>query len=46
MEKFHIIKNLGEGTFGSAVLAKNLKTGEQVAIKVMKKRFDTWDECI
>jgi serine/threonine protein kinase len=46
MDKFQLIRNLGEGTFGSAVLATNLRTGEQVAIKMMKKRYDTWEECI
>ena len=34
---FKLTKKLGEGTFGIVRLAKNIQTGEQVAIKIMEK---------
>lgn len=46
MDKYRYIRNLGQGTFASAILSKNLETGGLVAIKVMKKRYETWEECI
>ena len=46
MERFNITKTLGDGAFGSVVKAENLKTGEVVAIKIMKKKFSSWEECI
>lgn len=35
--KFVFIKELGRGSFGAVVLARNTKTGEQVAIKKMER---------
>lgn len=35
--KFEFIKELGRGSFGSVVLAKNTRSGEQVAIKKMER---------
>lgn len=46
MEKFHIMKNIGDGTYGVVVQAVNKTTNEQVAIKKMKKKFETWDDCM
>lgn len=45
MDKYTLMRSLGDGTFGSVSLAQNTQTGEFVAIKVMKRRFYTWDEC-
>ncbi len=40
MEKFKIIgEKLGDGTYGNVLKAVSKETGEQVAIKVMKKKF-------
>lgn len=33
MEKYSTLKQLGDGTFGSVLLASVKNTGEQVAIK-------------
>ncbi|KAJ3072246.1 hypothetical protein HDU98_003989 [Podochytrium sp. JEL0797] len=44
-EKFEIVKQLGDGSFGSVMMGKNKLTGEIVAIKQMKKKFKTWEEC-
>jgi len=46
MEKFQIVKNLGNGTYGTVVEALNKTTREVVAIKKMKRKFETWDECM
>jgi serine/threonine protein kinase len=45
MDKFVIIRQLGGGTFATVNLAKNKETGEMVAIKYMRKKFTTWEEC-
>ncbi|KMT04645.1 hypothetical protein BVRB_8g182980 [Beta vulgaris subsp. vulgaris] len=45
MEKYRAIKEVGEGTFGSVWSAINTQTGEVVAIKKMKKKYDSWEEC-
>jgi len=46
MENYRIHKVLGDGSFGTVYKATNNKTGEIVAIKKMKKKFYSWDECM
>jgi male germ cell-associated kinase len=46
MDKYKIIKTLGDGTYGSVVQASNKSSGEIVAIKKMKKKFYSWEECM
>lgn len=46
MDWYKIIKTVGDGTYGSVVKAVNKKTGEVVAIKKMKKKFYSWEECM
>ncbi|GMH14401.1 hypothetical protein Nepgr_016242 [Nepenthes gracilis] len=46
MERYKIIKEVGNGTFGSVWRAINKQTGEVVAIKKMKKKYYSWQECI
>lgn len=41
-----MIKEVGDGTFGSVWRALNRDTGEIVAIKKMKKKYYSWEECI
>lgn len=45
MHRYKIIRSLGDGTYGSVVEAKNQKN-ETVAIKKMKQKYYTWDECM
>lgn len=45
MEKYKIQKTLGDGAFGVVYKAVNTKTNEIVAIKKMKRKFESWDEC-
>ena len=37
IRNYEIIKTIGEGTFGKVKLAKNILTGELVAIKILEK---------
>ncbi|GFP98827.1 cyclin-dependent kinase f-4 [Phtheirospermum japonicum] len=46
MERYTVIKEVGNGTFGSVWRALNKQTGEVVAIKKMKKKYFSWEECI
>lgn len=46
MEKYKVIKEVGDGTFGTVWRALNRQTGEVVAIKKMKKKYYSWEECI
>jgi male germ cell-associated kinase len=46
MEKYKVIDKLGDGTFGKVTKAVNKKTNEVVAIKAMKQKFYSWEECM
>jgi protein kinase len=46
MERYKILKTVGDGSFGTVVKAVNRSTGEVVAIKKMKQKFYSWDECL
>lgn len=39
MNRYTLTKKLGDGTYGSVVKAVNRQTGEEVAVKKMKKLF-------
>jgi len=42
MEGYKIIESLGDGSYGCVTKAINIKTGEVVAIKSMKEKFNSW----
>eukprot|EP01016_Furgasonia_blochmanni_P051970 TRINITY_DN8243_c0_g1_i1.p1 TRINITY_DN8243_c0_g1~~TRINITY_DN8243_c0_g1_i1.p1 ORF type:complete len:550 (-),score=79.26 TRINITY_DN8243_c0_g1_i1:260-1909(-) len=46
MNRYKVVKTMGDGSYGSVVQAQNNETGEYVAIKKMKKKFYTWEECM
>ncbi|XP_073348016.1 serine/threonine-protein kinase MAK-like [Pagrus major] len=46
MNRYTTLKQLGDGTYGSVLLGKSNETGELVAIKRMKRKFFSWDECL
>ncbi|XP_042517344.1 serine/threonine-protein kinase MHK-like isoform X2 [Macadamia integrifolia] len=46
MERYKLMKELGDGTCGSVYKALNLETHEIVAVKKMKRKFYFWEECM
>jgi len=46
MHRYETLKTLGDGTYGSVLLGKAHDTGEPVAIKKMKRKYYSWEECI
>ena len=46
MERYRILKHVGDGTYGIVSKAVNRSTGETVAIKKMKTKFYTWEACL
>jgi protein kinase len=46
MNRYQVTKKLGDGTYGSVLRAVNRGTGEITAVKRMKKKFYTWQECM
>ncbi|EDN10139.1 sporulation protein kinase [Histoplasma capsulatum] len=52
-EKFEVMKEIGDGSFGSVVLARTrtagshvAKRGTMIAIKTMKKTFESFSSCL
>lgn len=46
MERYKIIKAVGDGTYGVVYKATNTANGEVCAIKRMKIKFKSWEECL
>jgi protein kinase len=46
MNRYKVTKTLGDGTYGSVLRAQNHSTRELVAIKKMKQKYYSWDECM
>jgi protein kinase len=46
MENYRIIANLGSGTYGNVWKATDLTSNEIVAIKWLKQKYHSMDECI
>ncbi|XP_060717871.1 serine/threonine-protein kinase MAK isoform X3 [Tachysurus vachellii] len=46
MNRYTTLKQLGDGTYGSVLLGRRNESGELVAIKRMKRKFYSWEECI
>ncbi|CCW71515.1 unnamed protein product [Phytomonas sp. Hart1] len=46
MKRYIVLGQAGDGSFGTVSKAKQLETGEIVAAKKMKQRFQTWEECL
>ncbi|KAH7445468.1 hypothetical protein KP509_01G010600 [Ceratopteris richardii] len=46
MHRYKVIKLLGDGTYGSVWKALNIHDNEVVAIKKMKRKYYSWEECM
>eukprot|EP00897_Mesotaenium_endlicherianum_P000198 jgi/Mesen1/10179/ME000076S09686 len=46
MNRYEVSGQLGDGTYGSVWKAMNKQTNEVVAIKKMKRKFYSWEECM
>lgn len=46
MNRFEIVKDIDEGAFGIVQMARNKETGEIVAIKKIKRKYNNWEECM
>lgn len=46
MEKYELECHIGDGTYGTVSKAVNAQTKEEVAIKKMKRTFQTWSEAM
>ena len=46
MEDYEMITRLGGGSFADVYKAKEKSTGELVAIKILKKKYKKWEDCL
>ncbi|KAI8464318.1 MAG: mitogen-activated protein kinase 7 [Monoraphidium minutum] len=46
MNRYKVLSQTGDGTYGAVWKAVNRQTNELVAIKKMKRKFFSWDECM
>ncbi|KAG8345303.1 Protein kinase domain [Trypanosoma vivax] len=46
MENYQLLNQLGDGTFGCVLKALHKTSGQIVAIKKMKQKFYSWEECM
>lgn len=46
MEKYEILETIGSGSFAIVMRARDINTGELVAIKKLKRKYTSWNECI
>lgn len=46
MNRYVTLNQLGDGTYGTVVLGHRKDTGENVAIKRMKRKYYSWDEAM
>lgn len=46
MNRYVILSQLGDGTYGTVVLAQRKDNNEKVAIKRMKRKYYSWEEAM
>ncbi|XP_063382195.1 serine/threonine-protein kinase dyf-5 [Cydia fagiglandana] len=46
MNRYVVLQQLGDGTYGNVALARRRDSGEYVAIKRMKRKYYSWEEAM
>eukprot|EP00041_Stephanoeca_diplocostata_P018404 m.385080 g.385080 ORF g.385080 m.385080 type:complete len:739 (-) comp21002_c0_seq1:86-2302(-) len=46
MNRYEVEKRVGDGTYGYVDLVKSKESGTKYAVKVMKKKYYSWGECM
>lgn len=46
LNQYRVTKTIGDGTYGVVMRAQNTQTNDVVAIKRMKRKFFSWQECM
>ena len=46
MNRYKLLEEIGDGSFGRVMKAKNNETGEVVAVKHIKQKFKSWKKCV
>ena len=46
MNKYELIEVIGNGTFGQVYEGRNIETNERVAVKKLKEKYDSLEECL
>jgi len=46
MDRYVTDRRCGDGTYGFVDLVRSKSTNEKFAVKIMKKKYYSWDECI
>ena len=43
---YEVVESVGDGAFGVVMKCREKETGQMVAVKKMKERFKSWEECL
>eukprot|EP00759_Apiculatamorpha_spiralis_P008819 PhF_6_TR15674/c0_g1_i2/m.24370/K08829/MAK; male germ cell-associated kinase len=46
MNRYKVLQTIGDGSYGLVMKAIMIETGDVVAVKKMKRKFSTWQECM
>ena len=46
MDKYQVFDVIGDGTYGTVYRGVNKETNEKVAIKKLKDKIKSWNECM
>lgn len=46
MNRYTMLNQLGDGSYGVVMLAQRKDTGEKVAIKRMKRKYYSWEQAM